>query len=386
MSTLNPVTIGRLTPASGIPIALYGSDPDYLFEIERAPDSAGAPDTGSAVPIADEVLGTDQIYIDALPLDGVQRWYRIRHIGNGDTPSAWTEWVAATPVSLPSSITRPAPTAAVIVPTPSASGTTATLDLTVTDPQSRVTQVEFQTTVGGGSPSGWSTDTSPYSASVTIAAPLSLIEYRVTGYDANGVLGIVAQSSAGFLATEGPTLDVIPTESTTSTSLAYTSNGVAEYRVDAGAWLSATSPLFFSRNAAGGAAKNIQIRATLNGQTISAGPFSVPPQDASPPSRSFTGIGAFVLDYSLDQIEIDWTVTGFVAGDYYRLMRQRNGGGYSQVDTGITATFYDDTVADDIESSGGGPNVTFDYQVEWYDVANALQLTSTVATVISDTA
>lgn len=184
-----------------------------------------------------------------------------------------------------------------------------------------------------------------------------------------------------------PTLDVIPTETTTTKEFAFTSNGAVDYREDGGAWSSAgSSPLVIARNATGGATKDVQIRATKDGQAIAL-PFSVPPQVASPPSRAFTGIGAFVLDYSLNQIEVDWTVVGFVAGDYFRLMRQRNGGGYSQVDTGITATFYDDgTIIDDLEPSpASGPDVTFDYQVEWYDASNALQTTSTVATVVSDT-
>jgi hypothetical protein len=200
-----------------------------------------------------------------------------------------------------------------------------------------------------------------------------------------------ATGGAGTLGAQplgAPTLDVTPTQSTTNVSYAFTSNGVVDYKVDAGAWTAAgPSPLVIARNASGGATKEVQIRATTNGITKEL-PFTVPPQDVTPPARSFTSIGAFVSDYSANQIEIDWTVAGFVAGDYFRVLQQRNGGGYAQIGTGITATtFTDGTILDDLDPGPSpGPNVTFDYKVEWYNSSNVLQATSTVATVISDTA
>lgn len=99
---------GVLTPIgaaqTGVAIALWAGDVGYDFEIERANDAAG---TG-AVTIANDVPGTQEVYVDALPLDGVARWYRVRHVGLGDTPSAWTSpRISGTPIQLPSSLTRP---------------------------------------------------------------------------------------------------------------------------------------------------------------------------------------------------------------------------------------------------------------------------------------
>lgn len=58
---------------------------------------------------------------------------------------------------------------------------TGTLALTITDPQSRVTLVEFNTQTGRGAPSGWTADTAPYQATVTLDPKhLSYIGWRVT--------------------------------------------------------------------------------------------------------------------------------------------------------------------------------------------------------------
>jgi hypothetical protein len=183
-------------PITGIAVALYPSDPSYNFEIQRATSSGGA----GATSIASDIPGTQQIYIDAIGLDNVPRWYRIRHMGFGDTPGAWTDWVGGTvPMVLPANVTRPAPVLPSFAETRSISGTTATVTVGVTDPQSRVSLVDFQTTNGTGAPGGWVTVSSPYTRTVTINPPESVIEYRITAYDMNGVSQIVKQKAVSFI-------------------------------------------------------------------------------------------------------------------------------------------------------------------------------------------
>jgi hypothetical protein len=185
-----------VSQTSGVPIALYPSDPAYSFELQRATDSAG---TG-ATSIATAIPGTQEVYIDPQPTDGVTWWYRIRCTGYGDTPSSWTNWISGVATQLPDGATRPAPVLPSFAETRSISGTTATVTIGVTDPQSRVSLIEFQTKSGTGAASGWVTDaTPPYAASVGISAPESTVEYRITAYDMNGVSQIVTQKSVSFI-------------------------------------------------------------------------------------------------------------------------------------------------------------------------------------------
>jgi hypothetical protein len=85
----------------GVTLNLYPNDPSYLFEIQHAPDSAGAPNVGAAATIAQNVPGTQQAFLHQQPIDGATHWYRVRHMGYGDTPSAWTDWVSGQAVVQP---------------------------------------------------------------------------------------------------------------------------------------------------------------------------------------------------------------------------------------------------------------------------------------------
>lgn len=184
---------------SGIGVGLFGVDVTSDLEIERAPDSGGSPDTGSAETIAIVPPGTG-VWVDELPRDGARRHYRIRSVGQLGTASAWTGWVSAIPGPLPAKVIRPAPAPLVVKRTKVLSGTTGTLTLAIVDPQSRLTLVEFRTKVGAGSYSSWSTDgTAPYETTVTITpGQRSLIGYRVTGYDADGVLRVLREGEEEF--------------------------------------------------------------------------------------------------------------------------------------------------------------------------------------------
>lgn len=88
----------RLAPI-GIVLALYPSDPSLSIEIQRAPDSGGSP--GTAETIAIVTPGT-RTYTD---LRSGGTWhYRSRHVRSGANASAWTAWVAATPVPIPTQL------------------------------------------------------------------------------------------------------------------------------------------------------------------------------------------------------------------------------------------------------------------------------------------
>lgn len=92
--------ISARTPAgsdptrTGIVVTLVPGDTAYRMELERADDDgAGAPDEGTAETLDADIASTETTYIDALPLDGTARWYRARHVPDGD----WTGWVSAVP-------------------------------------------------------------------------------------------------------------------------------------------------------------------------------------------------------------------------------------------------------------------------------------------------
>lgn len=90
---------------TGIVVALYPADKTYDFEIQRAPDVSGAAGTFATVA---NVAGGTELYTDRLPKDATKRWYRIRHVGFGDTPSTWIGPISGTPDVIPSGLTRPA--------------------------------------------------------------------------------------------------------------------------------------------------------------------------------------------------------------------------------------------------------------------------------------
>jgi hypothetical protein len=183
----------------GIALALWAADTTIDIAIERAPDSGGSP--GAYVEIA-RAPGTTSIYIDDLPSDGLTYWYRIRHSLGGLGDSSYTAAQSGTPGGIPAGLVRPDPVAPVIDVANTESGTTGTTTLTITDPQGRVTLVEFRTKSDPGAWSAWAPDASvPYSASVTIPSGSGVwarIGYRVTGYDALGVERYLAAGEEQF--------------------------------------------------------------------------------------------------------------------------------------------------------------------------------------------
>jgi hypothetical protein len=189
----------ELSRKVGIALGVFPADETSSIEVQRAPDSAGSPNVGAAITATILPRGAE-VFVDVLPKDGARRHYRIRHVARGADPSSWTPWVSAIPDVLPRRIVRPDPVAPVVARTRAVSGTTGTLTLAITDPQARVTLVEFRTKVGSGAYSSWTADgTVPYETTVTITpGQISLIGYRVTGYDGDGRSRILAEGEEGF--------------------------------------------------------------------------------------------------------------------------------------------------------------------------------------------
>jgi hypothetical protein len=66
-----PLTPGpRINIPVGVSLLLTATDPAMKFEIQHAPDSAGAPNVGAATSIAPTLPGTQRSYHDPQPLDG----------------------------------------------------------------------------------------------------------------------------------------------------------------------------------------------------------------------------------------------------------------------------------------------------------------------------
>lgn len=182
----------------GIAVALFPADELSELEVQRAPDSAGSPNVGAAETVAYLPPG-ERLFVDELP-PGVVWHYRIRATLPGYDPSGWTCWAMATSGPLPEHVNLPDVVLPIIAVTRAVSGTTGTLTLTITDPQCRVTQVEFRTKVGAAAYSSWAVDASvPYEQTVTITpGVLSLIGYRVTGYDGLGTLRVLAEGEETY--------------------------------------------------------------------------------------------------------------------------------------------------------------------------------------------
>lgn len=182
----------------GIAVALFPADELSEIEVQRAPDSAGLPNVGAAETIAYLPPG-ERLFVDELPPGDVWH-YRVRATLPGYDASGWTCWAVATSGPLPETVSLPDVVVPIIAITRGVSGTTGTLTIAITDPQCRVTQVEFRTKVAAAAYSAWAVDASvPYEQPVSITpGALSLIGYRVTGYDGRGTLRVLAEGEETF--------------------------------------------------------------------------------------------------------------------------------------------------------------------------------------------
>jgi hypothetical protein len=216
-------------PGTSILLRVFSADISLDIEVERAPDSGGSPDLLSSVTF---VIPRSGDYLDPLPSDKSVWWYRARHIATsaGLTPSDWTgwvsgvadtKWIGAPPTTDPDDPTldpgRPAPGNPVLAPalptfdvSQNSSAGVGTAVLTVTDPQLRVTLVEFQT-FDGTTTSAWTPDaTVPYMTTVPYTHQAqSIIRWRVTGYDASGQLGTLGSGEVYFGGTDEANLEMV---------------------------------------------------------------------------------------------------------------------------------------------------------------------------------
>jgi hypothetical protein len=170
------------TLTQGVALALWASDQTLDIQIQRSTVS------GSGFATIATVAGSTPVYVDQLPRNGTTYYYRIAHVLGGFTTSSYTPEVSAIARGVPPGVERPGAVAPVVQVSTSEVGTTATVTLTITDPQSRVTLVRFRQQTNGGGWSGYTIDTTvPYAYSATIpASGFVQIEYEVQGYDAAG--------------------------------------------------------------------------------------------------------------------------------------------------------------------------------------------------------
>ena len=170
------------TLTQGVALALWASDQSLDIQIQRSTTS------GSGFVTIATVAGSTPVYVDQLPRTGTTYYYKIAHVLGGFTTSSYTPEVSAIARGVPPGVVRPGAVTPVVQVSTSEVGTTATVTLTITDPQSRVTQVQFQQQTNNG---GYSTPptvvTYPYIYTATIpASGFVQIKYEVQGFDAAG--------------------------------------------------------------------------------------------------------------------------------------------------------------------------------------------------------
>ena len=170
------------TLTQGVMLAMWASDQTLDLQIQRSTVS------GSGFVTIATVAGSTPVYVDQLPRTGTTYYYKIAHVLGGFTTSSYTPEVSAIARGVPPGVVRPGAVTPVVQVSTTEVGTTATVTLTITDPQSRVTQVRFRQQTNNGGWSAYTIDTTvPYAYSATIpASGFVQIEYEVQGFDAAG--------------------------------------------------------------------------------------------------------------------------------------------------------------------------------------------------------
>lgn len=99
VSTDRPAVVVSLIPGYDFTTGLPSVDP---VEVERAPDSGGAPGTPVSIARLGPLPARGIPFIDPRPLDGATWWYRYRHFTNdGAEFGDWTDWQSAIADVLP---------------------------------------------------------------------------------------------------------------------------------------------------------------------------------------------------------------------------------------------------------------------------------------------
>jgi hypothetical protein len=190
----------------------------------------------------------------------------------------------------------------------------------------------------------------------------------------------------------GPSLEVSPTELATTVSIAWDAIGAVDYRIDGGSWTTPpASPFSVSRNSAGGDAKTVEIRATLDSQAISTYVI-VRPQDAGGGSvpASIPALYVTEQDNAADTITIVFAVENAPGGYTLDLAWSRRSrtsdDGAEGVITGISTTspyvFDTDTHDPNVDLV---PKFTTDYVAAAYTFTLRLKNGSTVIATATTT-
>jgi hypothetical protein len=183
-----------VTQTQGIALALWPADQTLDLVIQRSTTS------GSGFAEIARVAGSTPTYVDERPRDGTTYYYRIAHELGGFGLSSFTQEVSAIAQGVGRDLVRPDAVTPVVSVETTEVATTATVLLTIADPQGRVTQVRFRERTGGGSFGAWTVvSPAPYTYSATIPNTGFVdIEYEVNGYTAAGVLGLLAGGIESF--------------------------------------------------------------------------------------------------------------------------------------------------------------------------------------------
>lgn len=118
----------------------------------------------------------------------------------------------------------------------------------------------------------------------------------------------------------GPSIELDVTPGSTSYTIGYSATGVVGYRIDGGGWSAPPSnPFVVSRNAPGGADKVVQVRATLDGQSI-AEPVTVPAQPASASTSVQLEAPILSINTVADEFIVSINSSPLPSGAYYQVM------------------------------------------------------------------
>lgn len=186
--------VDDVTLTQGITLALWASDQTLDLIIERSTSS------GSGYAAIARVAGSTPTYADELPRNGTTYYYRIAHALGGFALSSYSQVVSAIARGIPRDVVRPGAVSPVVQVTTSEAGGFGNVILTVSDPQGRVVEVSFRQRTNGGAWSAWYVEAvNPYIYGALIpASGFVEIEYKVDGYAADGVRGILASGVETF--------------------------------------------------------------------------------------------------------------------------------------------------------------------------------------------
>ncbi len=153
-----------------------------------------------------------------------------------------------------------------------------------------------------------------------------------------------------------PTLDLSPTVSAGSVSIAFTSTGTVEFKIDDGAYGAASSPEVITRTAE---AQVVTFKAVLGTQTV-YGSITVPAALGTTSTGFFTSVSQAILSHAADTVTLSWSWVGDPA--YFRVFVKDGAVAWDYVgDTIVGASSYVFTSSYDLTL-----NVTPTVDIEFY--------------------